>query len=143
MRTVASEEGRYVFNLARGEELFEVLRAHCKKEGVAGATLTGLGAADKLELAYYNLHTKTYERHQRAEEVEILSLVGNVGAIAGEQILHIHGVFGRRDLATFGGHLFALRVSGACEIHLTTFKTSFERAFDKETGLNLLCEATK
>lgn len=139
MQTIASDKNRFVFNLARGEELFATLLLWCRENAIAGATFTGLGAADQLELAYYHLPTQTYERHQIDEEVEILSLNGNLGTLKGEKTLHIHGVFGKRDLATFGGHLFKLRVSGACEIHLTVLPVSLHRAFDKETGLNLLC----
>lgn len=141
MQVIQSENDKYVFNLARGEELFSELLSWCKEKGITGGTLTGLGAADQLELAYYNLDTKEYERHPIDAEVEILSLNGNLGMLKGEQLLHIHGVFGRNDLSTFGGHLFSLRVSGACEIHLVTFDGSFERQHDIETGLNLLCRA--
>lgn len=140
MQIITSHENQFVFNLARGEELFSTLLAWCKENNIAGATLTGLGAADQLELAYYHLPTKTYERHQINEDVEILSLTGNLGTLKNEKMFHLHGVFGKRDLSTFGGHLFQLRVSGACEIHLTTFPSSFHRAYDEETGLNLLCQ---
>lgn len=139
MQTIASHENQYVFNLARGEELFETLLAWCRDHDIAGGTLTGLGAADQLELAYYHLPTKTYERHPIQEEVEILSLNGNFGTLQGEKMLHIHGVFGKRDLSTFGGHLFKLRVSGACEIHFTALAYPLNRTPDEITGLNLLC----
>ncbi|MBU6321403.1 MAG: DNA-binding protein [Patescibacteria group bacterium] len=138
MRIVAAEAGKWVLNLERGEELFATLLGWAAQEGIQSATCTGLGAADRLELAYYHLGEKRYERHEVGEEVEILSLVGNLGELRGAQLLHIHGTFGRRDLSTFGGHLFSLRVSGACEIHLTTFNTPFRRAHDEATGLNLL-----
>ena len=139
MQVIASHDNQYVFNLARGEELFETLLSWCQENAVAGATLTGLGAADELELAYYHLPTQTYERHQIEEEVEILSLHGNLGTLKDDKMLHIHGVFGKRDLSTFGGHLFRLRVSGACEIHLTVLPAPLNRSFDEKTGLNLLC----
>lgn len=141
MVIVGKHDGNIVMNLARGEELVATLSAWCEKNAVTGATLTGLGAADVLEVAYYNLDTKTFERHSIDEEVEILSLVGNAAMLGDKRILHIHGTFGRKDLSTFGGHIFSLRVSGACEIHLTVFPQAFTRAYDEETGLNLLCGA--
>lgn len=140
MHLIASHQNQYVFNLARGEELFATLLSWCQDNALSGGTLTGLGAADQVELAYYHLPTKTYERHTIHEEVEILSLQGNLGTLAGKPILHIHGVFGKRDLSTFGGHLFQLRVSGACEIHWSTLPAPLRREHDEETGLNLLCQ---
>jgi len=88
-----------------------------------------------------NLHDKKFERHEVTEETEILSLIGNVGVLGDETIIHIHGVFGRRDLSTFGGHIFTVHVSGACEIHLTVLDGEIKRAYDEETGLNLFCAA--
>src|SRR5436305_1956510 len=117
MKLIAAEDNVYIFDLARGEELIETLVKWCQQKKIAGATLTGLGAADKLELAYYNLASKSYEQHTTVEEVEILSLTGNLGELNSEKMLHIHGVFGRKDLSTFGGHVFSLCVSGACEIY--------------------------
>lgn len=138
MNIIASSENLFVLNLARGEELHETLRAFCKEAHIVGATFTGLGASDRADLAYYNFSTKSFERHHVDEELEILSLNGNLGTLKGEKILHIHGVFGRRNLSTLGGHVFELRVSGACEIHLTAFPGPLTRTFDEVTGLNLL-----
>lgn len=139
MDLITSHRNHHVFNLARGEELFTTLISWCQDNDLSGGTLTGLGATDQIELAYYHLPTKTYERHVINEEVEILTLQGNLGTLASKPILHIHGVFGKRDLSTFGGHLFKLRVSGACEIHFNSFTTPLPREHDEETGLNLLC----
>src|SRR3989344_6571594 len=137
MVIVGQHNDMVVMNLARGEELMATLSSWCVENQVVGATLAGLGAADELEIAYYNLGTKTFERHMIKEDVEILSLVGNVAMLEDQRILHIHGTFGRKDLSTFGGHIFALRVSGACEVHLTVFPQAFTRAYDEQTGLNL------
>jgi len=139
MKIIAQDTSRFVFNAEPGEEMFTVLRQWCIESGIKGATLTGLGAASEVEIAYYNLETKSYERQIVTEDVEILSLTGNIAQLDSETLLHIHGVFGKRDLSTFGGHLFALTVSGACEIHLSTFEAQLTRSYNETTGLNLLC----
>lgn len=140
MKLITTHADQLVINLERGEELLETLLSYCKAKDITGATFTGLGATDMLELAFYNLTTKSYERHNIVEELEILSLTGNLGTLKEEKMLHIHGVFGRRDLSTLGGHIFKLRVSGACEIHLSTLPRQLHRVHDETTGLNLLCE---
>lgn len=139
MQIISSRENHYVLGAARGEELFGSLLVWCAEHQIAGATFTGLGAADRLEIAYYHLPTKTYERQIIDEEVEIVSLVGNLGTLKDEKVLHIHGMFGHRDLSAFGGHLFSLKISGACEIHLTALSSILNRTYDEKTGLNLLC----
>jgi predicted DNA-binding protein with PD1-like motif len=135
------KQNNYVVTIARGEEVFSELQKLIEQEKIACATFTGLGAVDKIEIAYYNLQTKEYERTTIEEELELLSIVGNLAYLDGTKpILHIHGVFGKRDLSTLGGHLFSMKISGACEIHLTTYPEKIGRAFDSETGLNLICK---
>lgn len=132
----------YILNLARGEEFFSVLRPFLEKENIKAGYFTGLGAAGALDIAYYNLAAKKFERHTIKEDVEILSLTGNIAELSDEIVIHTHGTFGRKDLSVFGGHLFALHVSGACEIHLTKLSGEMTRAYDEATGLNLLCSRT-
>lgn len=136
------EKDTYILNFERGEEFFSILRPFLEKENIKAGYFTGLGAAGLLDIAYYDLVTKKFERRTIKEDVEILSLVGNIAILKNERIIHAHGTFGKRDLSTFGGHLFALHVSGACEIHLTKLSGTMSRAFDEATGLNLLCSAS-
>lgn len=133
------ENNTYILNIERGEELISTLRDFLEKENIKAGYLTGLGAAGSLDIAYYNLATKKFERHTIKEDVEILSLTGNIAMLKDETIIHMHGTFGRKDLSVFGGHLFALHISGACEIHLTKLSGEMTRAYDEATGLNLLC----
>lgn len=143
MKVIHSESGTYTLNFARGEEVMAGLASFLKEKNIQAAHLTGLGAASRVTLAYYNLTTKSYEKQTITEDVEILSLTGNVGVKeGGELVVHIHGTFGRKDLSVFGGHLFELEISGAGEIHLTTFSGTINRAYDEQTGLTLMCAVT-
>lgn len=136
------EDAFYTLNFAKGEEVMSGLAAFLAEHQIGAAHLTGLGAASRLVLAYYNLETKEYEKHEINEMVEILSLTGNVGIKeGGQRVVHLHGTFGRKDLSVFGGHVFEMVISGAGEIHLTTFAGQIARAYDQETGLTLMCEA--
>lgn len=140
MKLIHSENGAYTLNFARGEEVMAGLAAFVRERGIRAAHLAGLGAASRLVLAYYNLETKEYEKKEFAEDVEILSLTGNVGVKeGGEAVVHLHGVFGRRDLGTFGGHIFEMTISGAGELHVASFPGAINRAYDEATGLTLMC----
>ena len=142
MDIIHSEGETYTLNFKRGEEVMAGLIAFVTENNIQAAHLTGLGAASKVTVAYYNLDTKEYEKQDIVEDVEILSLVGNVGIKEGGiPVVHIHGTFGRRELNVFGGHIFELLISGAGEIHLTAFSGAINRIFDEETGLTLMCPA--
>lgn len=135
-----SESLNYILIIKRGEEVFESLLKFFQSENIACATFNGLGATDDIDLAYYNLKTKEYERRVISEELELINLNGNFAFLGDKPVLHIHGIFGKRDLSTLGGHLFKMQISGACEIHITTYPSKIGRAYDEETGLNLLCK---
>lgn len=140
--TIIHEQDNFkTLSFGRGEEIMITLKQYLTDNKIQAAHITGLGAADSIEVAYYNLETKEYERHQIGEDLEILNLIGNVGIKEdGEIVIHIHGTFGRRDLSVLGGHLFSIKVSGAGEIHLRVFDGAINRAYDEETGLTLMCQ---
>ena len=116
------EKDTYVLNIERGEELFSSLRQFLDKEQIKAGYFTGLGAAGLLDAAYYDLSTKKFERHVIKEDVEILSLVGNIARLGNETIVHVHGTFGKRDLSVFGGHLFRFRCRARVKYILQNFQ---------------------
>lgn len=123
----------------RGEEVLSAFSEFVSRQNIRAAHVTGLGAAESLEIAFYNLETKEYERKRTNFDVEVLSLVGNVALYEGRPIIHIHGVFGKRDFSAFGGHVFELVAGGTCELHLTALDGFMTRTHDASTGLKLLC----
>lgn len=142
MNVIHSERKSYTLNFAKGEEVISGLKAFLEQEHIQAAHITGLGAASELTIAYYNLETKEYEKHTITDNVEILSLTGNVGVKENDElVIHMHGTFGKQNLSMFGGHIFSMTISGAGEIHLTAFSGQIRRAYDEDTGLTLMCGA--
>lgn len=141
MDLIQRSGGFLTLNARPGEELMTALQKFADEHGINAAHIAGLGAAKRLVLAYYNLETKEYEKREFADDVEILSLNGNIGRKdSGEMIVHIHGTFGRRDFSVFGGHVCECVVSGAGEIHLTIPDSGrIMRSYDEQTGLTLMC----
>jgi len=140
MITVHEEDNFATLAFARGEEIMSGLQEYLEENVIKAAHIAGLGAADLIVIAYYNIDTKEYERHTIEEELEILNLNGNVGVKEdGATVIHIHGTFGKKDLSVIGGHIFSMRVSGAGEIHLRKFSGQIDRAYDEPTGLTTMC----
>ncbi|MBI4134884.1 MAG: DNA-binding protein [Candidatus Sungbacteria bacterium] len=139
MYLVHQSGNTYILAWMRGEEIVSSLRSFLKEKNIRAGCFTGLGAAESLEIAFYNLANREYERKTANYDVEILSLVGNTAMIDGEPIIHMHGVFGKRDFSAFGGHVFRIIVSGSCEVHLAALDGFMKREPDETTGLNLLC----
>lgn len=132
--------GTFTLNFSKGEEVLSGLVDFVQSKKITAGHITGLGAASRLTIAYYNIGTKEYEKKEFDEEVEILSLTGNIGMKeSGESVVHLHGVFGRRDFSVFGGHIFELVISGAGELHIATFSGTINRKYDEASGLTLMC----
>jgi predicted DNA-binding protein with PD1-like motif len=120
------------------EDVLSLLTKYCQETSITAGSFSALGAAKEVIIAYYNLDKKQYEDHMVHENVEILNLTGNISLMENKYIIHCHGVFGRKDCSTIGGHVKKLIVSATCEIILTKLEGTLERAFDEKTGLNLL-----
>jgi uncharacterized protein len=138
MKAILRNQGISILRFDSGEDVILELLNYCTEKGITAAFFSGLGACGEILLSYYDLQTKSYVDRSFSEDLEIISLTGNVAVLNGNHVIHAHGVFSRRDYSTLGGHINKLVVSATCELHLTELEGSMERKFDKKTGLNLL-----
>jgi hypothetical protein len=72
------------------------------------------------------------------EQVELLSLIGDVAVKEGEPQVHAHLVVGRRDGSAHGGHLLEARVRPTCELILTESPEELRKEIDPESGVALI-----
>ncbi|HEV2720207.1 MAG TPA: PPC domain-containing DNA-binding protein [Thermoanaerobaculia bacterium] len=118
----------------KGDDLLATLRAFAGAHGIRGASFTALGAFRSATIAYWNPATKEYEHIAVDEQVEVLSLVGNLGA----EKIHAHVTLGRRDGSAIGGHVIAATVFPTLEMQVVAYEESIVRGTDEETGLSLI-----
>ncbi|HEY4497067.1 MAG TPA: PPC domain-containing DNA-binding protein [Candidatus Paceibacterota bacterium] len=139
MEVVNRSENFYTLSFQPGEDLISGLTEFARENKISAGHITGLGACGKLHLAYYDLDKKEYIQKVFEERLEILSLVGNISLDPeGKESIHLHGVFGKSDFSTLGGHVMELIISGVGEIHIQILLGAFRRSHDPETGLNFL-----
>ena len=132
------EEGVLVVRLDPGEAVVESLVALARRRGLDGASLGGIGAVGYARLGFFLPGEKRYATRELRENLEVLSLSGNLAA--GEQgpIVHAHAALGRADFSVVGGHLFEAEVSVTLELFLTPTGGRLARALDPRFDLNLL-----
>jgi uncharacterized protein len=118
----------YFLVLDREEELIESLTRFAARTGVRAAALHGLGAVRSLTLGFYDLERQGYVKQSWSEEMEVASLVGNIAEVDGGPFPHVHGVFGRRDFSTLGGHVMEAVVAVTLEVQVVTAPEPFKRA---------------
>ena len=72
------------------------------------------------------------------EQVELLSLIGDVALKEGEPVMHAHAVVGRKDGTAHGGHLLKAHIRPTCEVVLTESPAHLQKVVDPESGLALI-----
>ena len=118
-----------------GEELIETLTALCEKEGVYGASFTGLGACSQAVTQIFDTAEHRYYSRLFDRPVKLTSLNGTVSRREGKAFLHVHASFSDEQGHCHGGHMKSLLVSATCEITMHVFPQPVERAYDENTNL--------
>ncbi len=134
---VYKEARGLIICLSRGERIVEMLTHAAREQGVKGASIGGIGALSKVELGYYIVFEKRYERTLLDDDHELLSLVGNVSLKDGVPFVHVHANLGGRDFRSVGGHLFEATVGASAEIRMERWSTAPVRMPDAAVGLSV------
>ncbi len=140
MRQLDDVEGRRTFVLVcdRGDDPMEALTAAAKRFDLSAASLSGIGAFSAVTLGFFDRGRRDYARRVIREQVEVVSLVGNVALDQGEARVHAHAVVARSDGSALGGHLLAGCVDPTLEVMIVESPATLRRKIDPPTGLALL-----
>ena len=121
-----------------GDEAMSGLISFAKEHGLVGAHFTGIGAFSQVVLGYYDWEKKEYLKIPMDEQVEVVSLIGDVALEKDQPKIHAHVVVGKRNGVTAGGHLLEGNVRPTLEIVLTESPAHLRREFDPVSGLALI-----
>lgn len=133
-----ASEKTYALILETGEEVVAQLQQFAKENNLAASRFTAIGAFSSVTLGYFDWDKKDYEKIVVNEQVEVLSLIGDVALQDGESRMHVHVVVGKRDGSAYGGHLLQACVRPTLEIILTESPGYLRRSFDPESRLALI-----
>jgi predicted DNA-binding protein with PD1-like motif len=123
----------------KGEEAIAGLTRFAATERLGAAHFTAIGAFSEATLGYFEPSRRSYKRMPLSEQVEVLSLIGDVALdAAGEPKVHAHVVVGCADGSTRGGHLLAGRVWPTLEVILVESPSHLRKRHDPESGLALI-----
>ena len=121
-----------------GDQVSDELLRFALEADVRACHISGIGAFSECRLAFFDRASRAYEEIPIDEQVEVLSLLGNLTiGPGGEHRLHAHATVGRRDGTTLGGHLLAARVWPTLELFVTESRATIQRRVDEESGLPL------
>ncbi len=128
---------KYFVRIDKGEEVVTSLKKFCLQNNVKLASLTGIGAADRVIVGLFNTETKQYHDKEFVGEYEITNISGNITTKNGETYFHLHITLGDEKHRAYGGHLNEAWISGTCEIVINCIDGNLERKYDENCGLNI------
>jgi predicted DNA-binding protein with PD1-like motif len=131
-------EKTFVVIFDKGDEVVSGLHRFAQEQAVTAAHLTAVGAFCDVVLGYFARERKDYKPIPLHEQVEVLSLIGNIALAKGQPKVHAHVVVGKADGTAHGGHLLEGRVWPTLEVVIVETPHHLRRTLDEETGLALI-----
>jgi predicted DNA-binding protein with PD1-like motif len=128
--------------LGTGEEAMAAIAAFASERQLSATHFTAIGAFARVIVAYFDWSTKQYRKIPIDEQVEVLSLAGDITLENGKPKVHAHVVVSKADATAHGGHLVEGHVRPTLEIMLTETPAHLNRRFDAESGLTLIDSGT-
>jgi uncharacterized protein len=125
--------------LETGEEVASSLKRFAEENQLAASSFKAIGALSSAKVAWFNWNTKKYETAAEfKEQIEVLSLIGDVALADGRPVVHAHLIIGRRDGTAHGGHLLEAYVRPTLEVVLTESPQALRKVVDRESGIVLI-----
>jgi len=121
-----------------GDEVVAGLTRFAEEFKLAASQFTAIGALRDAVLGYFDWEKKDYLRIPVTEQVEVVSLVGDIARKGDKPQLHAHIVVSKRDGSAMGGHLLEAHVRPTLEVIVTESPVHLQREHDAETGLALI-----
>lgn len=138
-RQIDESPKTFVVIFETGDELATGLSKFANEQNLSAASFKAVGALSSVRLGWYNLGSKKYDPSVILDEqVELLSLIGDVALRDGKPVVHSHMVIGRKDGTAHGGHLLEAYIRPTCEVVLTESPTQLHKFLDPESGLAVI-----
>jgi predicted DNA-binding protein with PD1-like motif len=138
-RLLAQQPKTYVIIFETDDELFAGLDRFSSEQRLAGSSFKAIGAFSAVKLAWFDWQSRKYRPSVVLnEQVELLSMVGDIALNNGKPQVHAHVVVGKADGTAHGGHLLEAHVRPTCEVILTENPEHLQKQVDPESGLALI-----
>jgi uncharacterized protein len=121
-----------------GEEVVSGITKFATQHKVNAASLTAIGAFSSAVVGYFSFDTSDYKKIPVEEQVEVLSLIGDIVQYQDKPMLHAHVIVGKSDGTAHGGHLLQAYVKPTLEVILTELPAHLHREMNREIGIPLI-----
>jgi predicted DNA-binding protein with PD1-like motif len=129
----------YILIFETGDEVASTLKKFAEENQLAGSSFKAIGALSRAKIGWLNWETKNYEvAADLNEQVEVLSLIGDIALQDGKPAVHAHMIIGKKDGTAHGGHLLEAHVRPTLEVVLTESSQALHKTVDPRSGIALI-----
>src|SRR5438046_4823295 len=124
-----TEQGSsFVLRLEQGEDILKTLKQFADSQKIRAAFFEGIGSLYTAKLGHYDFKdTRTYKYETFDEDLEILTLSGNVSTMNQQALPHAHATLAGRYFSVTGGRLEEGYLANMVEVNIYRFASRFER----------------
>jgi predicted DNA-binding protein with PD1-like motif len=140
VKLVSEKAGEQVYAVifSRGDEVLSGLTDFAIKYKITAAHFTGIDAIKDATVGWLDLDAKAYHPIHVNQQVEVLSMMGNVATFNGKPVVHAHLVLGKRDGSTVGGHLWEAHVNPTLEVFVSVDPEPLKKKLDEASGMKVI-----
>ncbi len=128
----------YAIILESGEEAMEQIKTFTSKLNLSASRFTAIGAFSDTTVGFFDFSIKDYKKNRFNQQMEVVSLVGDISVYKNEYKVHAHVVLADEKGAAYGGHLIKATVHPTLEIILDESPLYLKREMDENSGLPLI-----
>jgi predicted DNA-binding protein with PD1-like motif len=128
----------YALVYEKGDEFMSELQRFAEQHTLAASHFTAIGAFSDAVVGFFDRKKMDYLKIPVKEQVEVLSLTGNITRSEEGYKVHAHAVLCKADASALGGHLLEAHIWPTLEVIVEESPKHLLRQMDPETGLPLL-----
>jgi predicted DNA-binding protein with PD1-like motif len=133
----ASGEKNYAVIFSKGDEILSGLTEFVVREKLTSGWFTAIGALQSAKFGWFDEARKAFRDIPINQQVELVSLIGDVGLANGTPAIHAHGAVALPDGQLRGGHLLQAVAWPTTELFFTASSATLIKKHDEETDLFL------
>ena len=128
----------YALVYEKGDEFMSELQRFAEQYTLAASHFSAIGAFSDAVVGFFDRKNMDYLKIPLKEQVEVLSLTGNITRSEEGYKIHAHAVLGKPDASALGGHILEAHIWPTLEVIVEESPKHLLRRMDPETGLPLL-----
>lgn len=121
-----------------GDEVSSGIVDFARANHLTASRFTAIGGFSDATLGYFDIGRKEYQKIPVPEQVEVVSLLGDIAAGEDGPKMHAHVVVGKRDGSAVAGHLLEAHVRPTLEVILEESPAHLHRKMNPAFGIPLI-----